>query len=270
MKKKHFAHDIRWDTDGDMKLFKTLPQEIEIPEDVWEDYDNGNDDAISDYVSDVTGFCHYGFEIRTENIKEENIITTIYIAYKYNKNRETENLFITNEKDKAIALAIGGDYDEVINDETGEVVWTKEKGAVSMNSFTAFKYGIDIEDVVDLFSTPDIDEAIAMAEADGYDEVVNDNTGEIVWKKEEKNMNNISIYDRIQLGDTFHNSNGTDYIILAFDKEADVAILLNPKNGFTPYVGADGLRNNHWCSGHYFQTLQEACDWFNHKNSSED
>ena len=149
MKKKHFAHDIRWDTDGDMKLFKTLPQEIEIPEDVWEDYDNGNDDAISDYVSDVTGFCHYGFEVRTENIKEE------------------------------------------------------------------------------------------------------------------KNMNNISIYDRIQLGDIFHNDNGTDYIILAFDKEADVAILLNPKNGFTPYVGADGLRNNHWCYGHYFKTLQEACDWFN-------
>lgn len=34
-------------------------------------------------------------------------MTTIYIAYKYNKNRETENLFITNEKDKAITLAIG-------------------------------------------------------------------------------------------------------------------------------------------------------------------
>lgn len=207
MKKKYFAHDIRWDTDGDMKLFKTLPQEIEIPEEVWEDYDNGNDDAISDYVSDVTGFCHYGFKIRTEKIKEENI----------------------------------------------------------MNSFTAFKYGIDIEDIVDLFSTPDVDEAVAMAEADGYDEVVNDNTGEIVWKKEKNIMNNITIYDCIQLGDTFHNSNGTDYIILAFDKEADVAILLNPKNGFTPYIGADGLRSNHWCSGHYFKTIQEACDWFNKK-----
>lgn len=155
MKKKHFARDIGWDTDGDMKIFKSLPQEIEIPEDVWEDYNNGNDDAISDYVSDVTGFCHYGFEIRTEEIKEEKI------------------------------------------------------------------------------------------------------------------MNNTTIYDRIQLGDTFHNSNGTDYIILAFDKEADIAILLNPKNSFTPYVGADGLRSNHWCSGHYFKTIQEACDWFNHENGSE-
>lgn len=153
MKKKHFAHDIRWDTDGDMKLFKTLPQEIEIPEDVWEDYDNGNDDAISDYVSDVTGFCHYGFEVRTENIKEE------------------------------------------------------------------------------------------------------------------KNMNNI--YDILVVGGTYHNDNGKDYIVLAFDKDADEAIFLNPENNFTPYVGAKTVRFGSWGSGHYFKTLQEACDWFNHKNDSE-
>lgn len=75
-------------------------------------------------------------------------------------------------------------------------------------------------------------------------------------------MTNISIYDRIELGDIFHNNNGTDYTILAFNKEADVAILLNPKNKFTPYVGANGLRDDHWCHGHYFQTIQEACDWY--------
>lgn len=149
MNKKHFAHDIRWDTDGDMKLFKSLPQEIEIPDWVWEEYEDGYDDAISEYVSDVTGFCHYGFEVRTENIKEEKIMT------------------------------------------------------------------------------------------------------------------NIIIYDRIEIGDTFHNSNGTDYIILAFNKGADVALLLNPKNKITPYVGTNGLRNDYWCYGHYFQTIQEASKWYN-------
>lgn len=74
---------------------------------------------------------------------------------------------------------------------------------------------------------------------------------------------NITIYDRIELGDTFHNNNGTDYTILAFNKEADIALLLNPKNKFTPYVGANGLRDGHWCHGHYFGTIQEACDWYN-------
>lgn len=212
--KKYIAHDIRWDTDGDMKLFKTLPQEIEIPDWVWEEYEDGYDDAISEYVSDVTGFCHYGFEIRTENDREEFIMT-------YINNIDRDN---------------------------------------PVNSFTVFKYGVDIEDIVEEFSTPDIDEAIAMAEANEYDEVVN-NTGETVWKKGENVMTNITIYDRIQLGDIFHNDNGTDYIILTFNKKADVALLFNPKNKFTPYVGANGLRNGHWCYGHYFQTIKEACDW---------
>ena len=149
--KKYIAYNIEWDTDNDKAIFAQLPKEIEIPEEVWKEYEEYQDeDIISDYLSDDTGFCLFGFDLK------------------------------------------------VVDDE-----------------------------------------------------------------KEEKNMNNITIYDHIQLGDTFHNSNGTDYIILAFDKEADVAILLNPKNGFTPYVGADGLRNNHWCYGHYFKTLQEACDWFN-------
>lgn len=82
--------------------------------------------------------------------------------------------------------------------------------------------------------------------------------------KEENTMTktNISIYDRIELGDTFHNTNGTDYTILAFNKEADVALLLNPKNKFTPYVGTNGLRDGYWCHGHYFQTIQEACVWY--------
>ena len=148
---KHIAYNIQWDTDGDMKLFKTLPQEIEIPEEVWEDDDNGNDDAIPDYVSDVTGFCHYGFEIRTEIVKEE----------------------------------------------------------------------ID--------------------------------------------MTNTSIYDIMVLGGTYHNDNGNDYIILAFNKDADVAIFLNPNNNFTPYIGASGVRFGSWGSGNYFKTLDEVCTWFNKK-----
>lgn len=82
-------------------------------------------------------------------------------------------------------------------------------------------------------------------------------------------MTNISIYDHIELGDTFYNNNGTYYIILAFNKEADIAILLNPKNKFTPYVGANGLREGYWCHGHYFQTIQEACDWFNIETGAE-
>lgn len=156
--KKYIAYNIEWDTNNDKAIFAQLPKEIKIPEEVWKEYEECQDeDIIYDYLSDNTGFCLFGFDLK------------------------------------------------VVDDEKGE-----------------------------------------------------------------KNMNNIFIYNRIQLGDTFRNSNGTDYIILAFDKEADIAILLNPKNSFTPYVGADGLRSNHWCSGHYFKTIQGVCDWFNQENGSED
>ena len=48
------ATSIKWDVDFEEDL-ELLPTEIEIP--------NGMDDEeeISDYISDVTGFCHYGF-----------------------------------------------------------------------------------------------------------------------------------------------------------------------------------------------------------------
>lgn len=51
------AVNIEQDTDGDMTLLESLPKEIEIPEDI------EDKDEISDYLTDETGFCHFGFEI---------------------------------------------------------------------------------------------------------------------------------------------------------------------------------------------------------------
>ena len=50
------AINIIWDVDFEEEL-EGLPAEIEIP-DGMED-----EDEISDYLSDVTGFCHWGFEL---------------------------------------------------------------------------------------------------------------------------------------------------------------------------------------------------------------
>lgn len=58
------ATNIQWDTDGDEELLKILPTEIQIPDELAKNADeDGCDDEISDYISDVTGFCHYGFEL---------------------------------------------------------------------------------------------------------------------------------------------------------------------------------------------------------------
>ena len=50
------AINILWDTDGEEV---NLPNEIEIPD--W--VDKEDDDEISDYLSDITGFCHFGYEL---------------------------------------------------------------------------------------------------------------------------------------------------------------------------------------------------------------
>lgn len=53
------AINIEWDIDdfeGDLDELQMLPNEIDIPKDM-------TDDDISDYISEVTGFCHFGFEL---------------------------------------------------------------------------------------------------------------------------------------------------------------------------------------------------------------
>ena len=51
------AYDIKWDTDGDAKVFNGLPERMFIPKEL---VDN---DVISDYLSDEIGYCHAGFKI---------------------------------------------------------------------------------------------------------------------------------------------------------------------------------------------------------------
>lgn len=53
------AMNIEWDVDCQEDL-EFLPTEIEIPEGM------DDEDEISDYISDVTGYCHNGFSLDTD------------------------------------------------------------------------------------------------------------------------------------------------------------------------------------------------------------
>lgn len=50
------AVNIEWDVDDERDL-ETLPEEIIIPPEL----ETEDEDRISDYLSDVTVFCHKGF-----------------------------------------------------------------------------------------------------------------------------------------------------------------------------------------------------------------
>lgn len=54
------AFNIKWDTDGDMDVLESLPKEMDIPEGM------EDEEEISDYISDQTGWCHFGFELDSE------------------------------------------------------------------------------------------------------------------------------------------------------------------------------------------------------------
>lgn len=60
-----YATNIKWDTDGDKQLAKTLPKEISLAG-VLNFYDGTDEEneIISDYITDYTGFCHYGFDVK--------------------------------------------------------------------------------------------------------------------------------------------------------------------------------------------------------------
>lgn len=58
------AINIEWDVDDFEADIAELPSEIIIP-DGMEDIDE-----ISDYISDVTGFCHYGFCLKDVDANE--------------------------------------------------------------------------------------------------------------------------------------------------------------------------------------------------------
>lgn len=59
---------IKWDTDGDKELLKTLPKEIDISNEFdVNDYEDDEEqllDDISDWLTDTYGYCHFGFEIK--------------------------------------------------------------------------------------------------------------------------------------------------------------------------------------------------------------
>ena len=53
---------IEWNIDSTEDL-PSLPTEMEIPKSITQNNTVIDFEVISDYISDVTGFCHNGFEI---------------------------------------------------------------------------------------------------------------------------------------------------------------------------------------------------------------
>lgn len=77
-------------------------------------------------------------------------------------------------------------------------------------------------------------------------------------------FNNTNTQGFYQVGGLYHNDNGEDYTIIAYDAVKDRILLCRTTESDTPfYVGAWAVRPHSWGQGHYFmENLKEAVDWF--------
>ncbi len=71
------AVNICWDVGDEVDVYEKLPTEIELP-------DGMNDvERISDYLTDLTGFCHAGFELAEDRTMKKNVDTTAILHGKF-------------------------------------------------------------------------------------------------------------------------------------------------------------------------------------------
>lgn len=120
----YMIKDIKWDTDGDMKILRKLPV-WEIPPQEEDNYtDNGNFDEddflddVSDWLSNTYGFCHGGF-------RAVKLINTGKYKY-YDVIRKPDVKIIIGYNDYFDSL--NGKYDEIayVNPERKTVDYVYE------------------------------------------------------------------------------------------------------------------------------------------------
>ena len=108
---KLIVTNIKWDTDGeDIDLPKEM--EVELPEYIDETDEDEVDEYVSDYISDETGFCHYGFDIK--EVKTEAVMTSNKVSvYQIQETANCSYLFMGYD----FAVENGGpdmnDYEKV-------------------------------------------------------------------------------------------------------------------------------------------------------------
>lgn len=88
------ATNIQWDIDeGDMNA---LPTEIEIPEGMTDE------EEISDYLSDITGYCHKGFVLDNE-VRFKDLKPYAFRIHDYcSKIHHCQNMMSTLDADLAV------------------------------------------------------------------------------------------------------------------------------------------------------------------------
>lgn len=107
------AYNIEWDVDCAEDL-DSLPKEVQIPAGM------EDPDEISDYLSDLTGFCHKGFELR----KEHRYQVKLCYGYEQNEDGSIFHAFEAIGPDESpVDLAIDKRLLDVLEAEEDDFDW---------------------------------------------------------------------------------------------------------------------------------------------------
>ena len=201
--KKYIAYNIEWDTDNDKAIFNQLPKEIEIPEKVRKEYEDYQDeDIISDYLSDYTGFCLFGFDLKVVDDEKENKIMTNYIntlkigdifhndngqdylILSVDANNDYTLLFRASNKYTPFVWAYGIREDSWVQGHYFKDIHGAMEYYNNLNKPETFTVHIyDEDELIDMTTFSNCADAIQYALETAAHEVVNDKTGEVVYTK---------------------------------------------------------------------------------------
>lgn len=122
--------NIRWDTDGDKKVLKTLPKEVYYESKSEADTDS-LDDVLSNFLSDSFGYCHFGFEYEPCDFEIKNKAKVFYI-YESHMGRFYHTTKKLTTKQRHCAQC--GDYDWLLCEATKpQDIWDALEGEIDID-----------------------------------------------------------------------------------------------------------------------------------------
>lgn len=107
------AVNIMWDTDGDKDILNELPKEMELPQDI-------DADEIGDYLSDETGYCHFGYQL------EESYYMDKIETRRYENDKSYGIVILVNGKSVCDVEIIRADNEVVVHPFSGSSKIKKE------------------------------------------------------------------------------------------------------------------------------------------------
>lgn len=108
--KLYRVYDIYWDCDGDEEVLETLPTEMFVEDKNNLDNEYELEDFISDEITDLTDFCHSGF-----NYEEVKILTKEDVINLVSNMKDNDLLDISAMKKDGNILAMGVERHNVMD-----------------------------------------------------------------------------------------------------------------------------------------------------------